>query len=808
MNGKLFAPIVILFFLPSLASAADYYVSPDGDGTNGLSWSTAWQTPGAIQWGSIGGGDTIYISGGSLPGSITYNEQLEVRASGTSDSDRIIITKGEVSGHDGEVIIHNTAGYTIDLDGNDHSDRLNYITIRNMTTTGSGIFVRKSTGIIIENMNIFNLDGRGINLNGWTTPDGFGNRERACRDIIIRNNHIKVPEGEDSGQQDGIYSQYNINTTIENNVINLSMWEINGYLAEPPHADTIQFVGDESNIIRNNWLQLHTNCSECQLIMEKMRGSTLVYNNVMIGSEGQSGQVFADKNDGSSGHVELYNNIIVSRFVDGPYVGCGGCPRTGRAVAAAKDDNLFRNNIIICYQGSEGACISRGSATYYDNIVGSFNPADSDYFTFDADYRPPSDSPAIDGGSGVELSSIFSTDIYGVSRPQGLAWDVGAYEYLGDIDCTSHSQCDILDDPPCIDYVCDIGGTDVCIATYTTTPCDDGNECTDPDTCDGAGSCSGTELTGTSCTDDIFCNGEETCQGGICQTGTPPCDDGYSCTTDCNEITNSCEITYDHSACNDGIGCTLDQCIGTGTDGCSHALDDTACLPLPSGCNSGSCDLTGCVYDPPGCSVRIFLPGEEIEAEDGEIEAPMGITDDGTDVYVHLTDPVEDDGWVNFTFNILQAGEYRLEARVNSHGSSGDNSFYVGLNSEPARNDDIYAYDTIQFNGFQWDNVSLRGGGDHLVAEHDPMNWTLSEGLHNFTFYGRESECWLDKIILLPLSSQSQTHHRADNNPPDCTISTPELLAFMQRWRVSIADVGMVEMMEAIEKWKLGNSCA
>jgi len=54
---------------------------------------------------------------------------------------------------------------------------------------------------------------------------------------------------------------------------------------------------------------------------------------------------------------------------------------------------------------------------------------------------------------------------------------------------------------------------------------------------------------------------------------------------------------------------------------------------------------------------------------------------------------------------------------------------------------------------------------------------------------------------------QQQTYHRADINT-NCVIETTELMTFMQRWRVSIADVGMVEMMEAIELWKSGVGCS
>ena len=43
-----------------------------------------------------------------------------------------------------------------------------------------------------------------------------------------------------------------------------------------------------------------------------------------------------------------------------------------------------------------------------------------------SDWGLSSDSPGVD--DGVDLSEYFTTDILGVERPKGAAWDIGALE--------------------------------------------------------------------------------------------------------------------------------------------------------------------------------------------------------------------------------------------------------------------------------------------------------------------------------------------------------------------------------------------
>jgi hypothetical protein len=179
------------------------------------------------------------------------------------------------------------------------------------------------------------------------------------------------------------------------------------------------------------------------------------------------------------------------------------------------------------------------------------------------------------------------------------------------------------------------------------TPCSDGNTCTTGETCQsgsctgGSGvvcpiadqchiqaSCSGgvcplnaAKPNGTPCNDGNLCTNGESCQAGTCTNGTPvqctaldqchtagacnsstgacsnptkangtPCDDGVFCTTPDACTGGVCGGPA--RQCNDGIACTI--------DGCSNAQAHCTADPAPCGCtkdadceNGNACDGIG-----------------------------------------------------------------------------------------------------------------------------------------------------------------------------------------------------------------------
>ncbi len=152
--------------------------------------------------------------------------------------------------------------------------------------------------------------------------------------------------------------------------------------------------------------------------------------------------------------------------------------------------------------------------------------------------------------------------------------------------CTAGTPVSCDDGNVCTDDSCDtISG---CQATPNTDPCNDGDACTENDTC-SAGACTGSLIDcddANPCTDDTCsagacqslpntdpcedgdaCTTGDTCSGGACQSGPPPvCQDGDPCTTD---------------TCDSGSGCVFDPIVGCAdSDGDGLIDDEDKCTTL------------------------------------------------------------------------------------------------------------------------------------------------------------------------------------------------------------------------------------
>jgi cysteine-rich repeat protein len=150
--------------------------------------------------------------------------------------------------------------------------------------------------------------------------------------------------------------------------------------------------------------------------------------------------------------------------------------------------------------------------------------------------------------------------------------------------------CD--DEDPCTDDTCD--GTDGCVHTPNTAPCEDGNACTE----------------GDSCID------------GTCESGSPvSCFDDNPCTLDTCNLSIGC-VNVPNVNCDDGIACTVDTC--TPEAGCIHTPDNGSCSSGEQ-CVTDVCDISaGCISDLTlNCCGNGIVEGEE-ECDDSNIDSGDG----------------------------------------------------------------------------------------------------------------------------------------------------------------------------------------
>jgi hypothetical protein len=167
--------------------------------------------------------------------------------------------------------------------------------------------------------------------------------------------------------------------------------------------------------------------------------------------------------------------------------------------------------------------------------------------------------------------------------------------------CTTGARCYFQF--TCCKFNCQYVGT-------PGVPCQDGNNCTGPDTCDQIGHCAGgpNAANDTPCDDGVFCDGTESCQNGFCTASTgDPCS-GTAC-NQCQEASHTCHNPAG-SACSDGSVCvTGGTCDGAGS--CNGGTNATNGTPCNDGlfCNGADTCLDG------GCSSH---SGDPCTGPDGD----------------------------------------------------------------------------------------------------------------------------------------------------------------------------------------------
>jgi hypothetical protein len=488
VDGRRRAASTVAIRVDPASSQGAFYVDPnyagEGDGTAGKPWRALVSSPTGPEWSVINqalakGPVIVYFSARKAREDIPEETTSEVNVLRTDKSTHRLTLDGmsRYNTHDTHPSWRDYAGrcklririlrgaLSIGCHGTEPQYPMHYVTVRGFEATGaSGRVVFGGNHTVVEHMYIHDITAVGANLMLHGSVDSDG-RETFGRltDITIRNNRIERGEGE------GIYIAGNYRTKayggwpeygnahsdvlIEGNTIKDA--GLNGGEGDGIDVKT----GLRNLTIRGNTIErLHPMPDitgiTCEGVFGDARSDLLIEGNRVsgagtgIGFGGQNGVtvrnnvVYDCAHGGISAwgdpgvrnyHVRIYNNTL---YGNGRGIGIGGCT-----------DVTVENNLVV------GNGASQAKDSYQLTTYGSTDIA-SDYNLFCGpepewpegphsraltesavlvtnperrDLHLAPHSPAIDRGADLSRSG-FASDLEGVLRPQGPAWDIGAYE--------------------------------------------------------------------------------------------------------------------------------------------------------------------------------------------------------------------------------------------------------------------------------------------------------------------------------------------------------------------------------------------
>lgn len=418
-----------------------YFVATNGNDSNNGSFTSPWRsvTKGA---NSIQAGDTVYVMNGvSQTATQSYASTLPVGDSGRAGAPLALIA------YPGATVTIGTLNVAFGLRTPAISGGpFSYWTVAGMT-------IRGTTAIDTKGVTGWRIIG-----NDLSCPNGGG--PTACLHTTDTTNsqvfgNIDHDSGGGAESDMKLFHRFYFSTNSNN--LDIGWNEIYGGKANRG----IQFYSTGGSAqyglsVHDNYIHDVRGDGINFATVDAGRGKVEAYNNLIVnaGTGPDPGDISNYAcvlvNGSSSGAVQLYNNT---------FYGCGARGGSNAGLLAAYIPTVLRNNIFFAVgqpyltssssresgnlSGSNNLWHGQGSGP--SSTSGNIN-ADPQVVNAGArDFHLKSTSPAKDAGANTGLAA----DRDGIVRPQGAAFDIGAYEF-GDGAGPIYSDCDINRD----------GGTD------------------------------------------------------------------------------------------------------------------------------------------------------------------------------------------------------------------------------------------------------------------------------------------------------------------------------------------------------------